>query len=134
MMDTRAGPGCQLSGNFNPDGGAVRGHPPTRAPRVLCPSFLEAHQSSESSIGNETMFLRRTVGAVHRCGSSAARSSGIQHRHPHRPFSASSSPRAEIEITVDGKKVRIEQGAALIQACELAGVQIPRLKPLDYAC
>jgi NADH dehydrogenase (ubiquinone) Fe-S protein 1 len=65
------------------------------------------------------MFLRRAVGAVRR---------GTAGRPipPHRPFSASASVRAEIEITVDGKKVRVEQGAALIQACELAGVQIPR--------
>ena len=43
-----------------------------------------------------------------------------------RPFSISASRRAEVEITIDGKKVMIEQGAALIQACEKAGVQIPR--------
>jgi len=73
------------------------------------------------------MLLRRAVGVVHR-GSTVARSSSIQHRHSRRPFSASASARAEIEITVDGRKVRIQQGAALIQACELAGVQIPRLK------
>lgn len=41
-------------------------------------------------------------------------------------FSSSAPKRAEIEITIDGKKVKIEQGAALIQACEKAGVQIPR--------
>ncbi|KAJ3367060.1 hypothetical protein GGF32_000122 [Allomyces javanicus] len=31
-----------------------------------------------------------------------------------------------VEITVDGKPVQVEQGAALIQACEVAGVDIPR--------
>ena len=46
-----------------------------------------------------------------------------------RPFSISASRRAEIEITIDGKKVMVEQGAALIQACEKAGVQIPRFLP-----
>jgi NADH dehydrogenase (ubiquinone) Fe-S protein 1 len=65
------------------------------------------------------MFLRRAVGAVRRGTAGCP-------IPPHRPFSASASVRAEIEITVDGKKVRVEQGAALIQACELAGVQIPR--------
>ena len=43
-----------------------------------------------------------------------------------RLFSHSAARRAEIEITIDGKKVMVEQGAALIQACEKAGVQIPR--------
>ena len=43
-----------------------------------------------------------------------------------RPFSISAFRRAEIQITIDGKKVMVEQGAALIQACEKAGVQIPR--------
>ena len=31
-----------------------------------------------------------------------------------------------MELTVDGKKVSIEAGSALIQACEKAGVTIPR--------
>jgi NADH dehydrogenase (ubiquinone) Fe-S protein 1 len=33
---------------------------------------------------------------------------------------------AEVELTIDGKKVSIEAGSALIQACEKAGVTIPR--------
>jgi NADH dehydrogenase (ubiquinone) Fe-S protein 1 len=45
-----------------------------------------------------------------------------------RQFSVSTAKRAEIEITIDGKKVMVEQGAALIQACEKAGVQIPRYR------
>ncbi|KAI1179902.1 hypothetical protein F4777DRAFT_532397 [Nemania sp. FL0916] len=45
---------------------------------------------------------------------------------PSRAFSASPRRPAEVEITVDGKKVSIEAGAALIQACEKAGVTIPR--------
>ncbi|KAL1917855.1 uncharacterized protein VTP21DRAFT_3689 [Calcarisporiella thermophila] len=32
----------------------------------------------------------------------------------------------EVEVFVDGKSVKIEQGAAVIQACEKAGVPIPR--------
>ena len=45
---------------------------------------------------------------------------------PCRQFSSSLPRRGLIEITIDGKKVMVEQGAALIQACEIAGVQIPR--------
>ncbi|KAF2671888.1 NADH-quinone oxidoreductase [Microthyrium microscopicum] len=43
-----------------------------------------------------------------------------------RTFSSSSSRQAEVEITIDGKKIQIEAGAALIQACEKAGATIPR--------
>jgi NADH dehydrogenase (ubiquinone) Fe-S protein 1 len=66
------------------------------------------------------MLLRRAVTAVHH--------PPLPHRQLFqcRQFSHSTTKRAEIELTIDGKKVRIEQGAALIQACEKAGVQIPR--------
>ncbi|KAF2271703.1 NADH-quinone oxidoreductase [Westerdykella ornata] len=43
-----------------------------------------------------------------------------------RAFSASSSRPAEVELTIDGKKVSIEAGSALIQACEKAGSTVPR--------
>ncbi|KAI1506202.1 NADH-ubiquinone oxidoreductase 78 kDa subunit mitochondrial precursor [Biscogniauxia marginata] len=43
-----------------------------------------------------------------------------------RAFSATAQRPAEVELTVDGKKVSIEAGSALIQACEKAGVTIPR--------
>ncbi|KAL7267306.1 ndufs1 NADH-ubiquinone oxidoreductase subunit [Rhizina undulata] len=43
-----------------------------------------------------------------------------------RTFASTPRLTAEVEITVDGKKVMIEQGAALIQACEKAGATIPR--------
>ncbi|KAI1381437.1 NADH-ubiquinone oxidoreductase 78 kDa subunit mitochondrial precursor [Hypoxylon crocopeplum] len=43
-----------------------------------------------------------------------------------RAFSATSRRPAEVELTIDGKKVSIEAGSALIQACEKAGVTIPR--------
>ncbi|KAI8822387.1 G subunit of NADH dehydrogenase [Fimicolochytrium jonesii] len=43
-----------------------------------------------------------------------------------RHFSQTRPARATVELTIDGKKVSIEQGAALIQACEKAGVDIPR--------
>lgn len=33
---------------------------------------------------------------------------------------------AEVELTIDGKKVSVEAGSALIQACEKAGVTVPR--------
>lgn len=41
-------------------------------------------------------------------------------------FSTSSIAHGEIEVFVNNRPVRIEQGAALIQACEVAGVTIPR--------
>ncbi|KAK4982506.1 ndufs1 NADH-ubiquinone oxidoreductase subunit [Elasticomyces elasticus] len=43
-----------------------------------------------------------------------------------RAFASSPQRLAEVEITVDGKKVSIEAGSALIQACEKAGVTVPR--------
>lgn len=43
-----------------------------------------------------------------------------------RSFSCSRPRSAEVTLTVDGKQVSIEAGAALIQACEKAGVTIPR--------
>ncbi|KAI9836183.1 MAG: NADH dehydrogenase (ubiquinone) 78K chain precursor, 5-prime end [Sarea resinae] len=43
-----------------------------------------------------------------------------------RTFAATTSKSAEVELTIDGKKVSIEAGSALIQACEKAGVTIPR--------
>ncbi|KAJ4347845.1 ndufs1 NADH-ubiquinone oxidoreductase subunit [Didymosphaeria variabile] len=43
-----------------------------------------------------------------------------------RTFAASARRSAEVEITVDGKKVSIEAGSALIQACEKAGSTVPR--------
>ncbi|KAI1411770.1 NADH-ubiquinone oxidoreductase 78 kDa subunit mitochondrial precursor [Hypoxylon sp. FL1857] len=53
-----------------------------------------------------------------RTGSHVARSS--------RAFSATPRRPAEVELTIDGKKVSIEAGSALIQACEKAGVTVPR--------
>lgn len=43
-----------------------------------------------------------------------------------RHFARSAIARAEVELTIDGKKVSIEAGSALIQACEKAGVTVPR--------
>ncbi|KAH7073734.1 hypothetical protein BKA63DRAFT_514699 [Paraphoma chrysanthemicola] len=43
-----------------------------------------------------------------------------------RAFTASAPRPAEVELTIDGKKVKIEAGAALIQACEKAGATVPR--------
>lgn len=43
-----------------------------------------------------------------------------------RSFASTAPRRAEIELEIDGKTVRIEQGSALIQACEKAGAHIPR--------
>ncbi|ORY74345.1 NADH-ubiquinone oxidoreductase, subunit G [Protomyces lactucae-debilis] len=49
-----------------------------------------------------------------------------QHACTPRAFSATTSRRGEIELEINGKSVKIEQGAALIQACDKAGVHIPR--------
>lgn len=43
-----------------------------------------------------------------------------------RSFTSSARRSAEVELTIDGKTVSIEAGSALIQACEKAGVTIPR--------
>ncbi|KAI1403850.1 NADH-ubiquinone oxidoreductase 78 kDa subunit mitochondrial precursor [Hypoxylon fuscum] len=53
-----------------------------------------------------------------RTGRHAAKSS--------RAFSATTQRPAEVELTIDGKKVSIEAGSALIQACEKAGSMVPR--------
>ncbi len=43
-----------------------------------------------------------------------------------RKFTSSAIRKAEVEVTVDGVKVKIEAGSAIIQAAEKAGVTIPR--------
>ncbi|TKA64463.1 NADH-ubiquinone oxidoreductase 78 kDa subunit, mitochondrial [Cryomyces minteri] len=43
-----------------------------------------------------------------------------------RAFSSTPWRPAEVELTIDGKKVSIEAGSALIQACEKAGSTVPR--------
>lgn len=51
---------------------------------------------------------------------------GRLHCQQARLLSSSQPRQAEIELEVDGVPVRIEQGSALIQACEKAGATIPR--------
>ncbi|MCJ1482651.1 NADH dehydrogenase (ubiquinone) 78K chain precursor, 5-prime end [Schaereria dolodes] len=57
---------------------------------------------------------------------SAARAASLARSNAARTFAGTPSRQAEVELTVDGKKVSIEAGSALIQACEKAGVTIPR--------
>ncbi|KAI0125014.1 hypothetical protein BJ170DRAFT_484688 [Xylariales sp. AK1849] len=60
---------------------------------------------------------------------SLARSAWRTSRHAAnatRAFTATGRRPAEVELTIDGKKVSIEAGSALIQACEKAGATIPR--------
>ncbi|KAJ5580915.1 NADH-ubiquinone oxidoreductase 78 kDa subunit [Penicillium hetheringtonii] len=45
---------------------------------------------------------------------------------PTRTFATTAPRAAEVELTIDGKKVSVEAGSALIQACEKAGATIPR--------
>ncbi|PHH65183.1 hypothetical protein CDD81_3314 [Ophiocordyceps australis] len=51
---------------------------------------------------------------------------GCRAANASRAFATTPRRQAEVELTVDGKKVSIEAGSALIQACEKAGVTIPR--------
>ncbi|KAL0089371.1 NADH dehydrogenase Fe-S protein subunit 1 NDUFS1 [Phycomyces blakesleeanus] len=55
-----------------------------------------------------------------------ARTPAILNAAGARLFSATASKKEEIEVFIDGKSVMIEQGSALIQACEKAGADIPR--------
>ncbi|KAI1341899.1 NADH-ubiquinone oxidoreductase 78 kDa subunit mitochondrial precursor [Xylariaceae sp. FL0016] len=57
---------------------------------------------------------------------SAWRTAGKHAARSSRAFSVTAQRPAEVELTIDGKKVSIEAGSALIQACEKAGVTIPR--------
>ena len=81
---------------------------------------LSAHRTQISACLLKTMLLRRAVLST-RAPLHSRRTIPF-----HRQFSSSLPKRGQIEITIDGKKVMVEQGAALIQACEIAGVQIPR--------
>ena len=49
-----------------------------------------------------------------------------QFRSARRLLSSTTRRLAEVEVTIDGRKVMIEAGLSIIQAAELAGVQIPR--------
>ncbi|KAH9832751.1 NADH-ubiquinone oxidoreductase 78 kDa subunit, mitochondrial [Teratosphaeria destructans] len=65
------------------------------------------------------MFRRQLLAA-------GKRSQRLAKAHAARSFTHSAPRPAEVELTVDGKKVSVEAGSALIQACEKAGVTIPR--------
>jgi NADH dehydrogenase (ubiquinone) Fe-S protein 1 len=49
-----------------------------------------------------------------------------QLRVSNRFFSSSLRALADVEVTIDGRKVNIEAGSSIIQAAQLAGVTIPR--------
>ncbi|EQB55840.1 NADH-ubiquinone oxidoreductase 78 kDa subunit [Colletotrichum siamense] len=51
---------------------------------------------------------------------------GKQAANASRTFATTARRNAEVELTIDGKKVSVEAGSALIQACEKAGVTVPR--------
>ncbi|KAL1902173.1 ndufs1 NADH-ubiquinone oxidoreductase subunit [Ceratocystis pirilliformis] len=58
---------------------------------------------------------------------SALRTSGLTAtRSASRAFSGTAQRPQEVELTIDGKKVSIEAGSSLIQACEKAGATVPR--------
>ncbi|KAL2802895.1 hypothetical protein BJX63DRAFT_437447 [Aspergillus granulosus] len=56
----------------------------------------------------------------------AARSVRLPQVNAARTFATTVPRSAEVELTIDGKKVSVEAGSALIQACEKAGATIPR--------
>ncbi|KAL4938665.1 hypothetical protein BDV06DRAFT_200407 [Aspergillus oleicola] len=56
----------------------------------------------------------------------AARSVRVPKINTARTFATTVPRSAEVELTIDGKKVSVEAGSALIQACEKAGATIPR--------
>ncbi|RDW93216.1 putative NADH-ubiquinone oxidoreductase, subunit G [Aspergillus mulundensis] len=56
----------------------------------------------------------------------AARSVRVSKVNTARTFATTIPRSAEVELTIDGKKVSVEAGSALIQACEKAGATIPR--------
>ncbi|KAF4261640.1 NADH dehydrogenase (ubiquinone) 78K chain precursor, 5-prime end [Aspergillus fumigatus] len=56
----------------------------------------------------------------------AARSFRVPKLNKNRTFVTTTPRSAEVELTIDGKKVSVEAGSALIQACEKAGVTVPR--------
>ncbi|PWY79537.1 NADH-quinone oxidoreductase [Aspergillus heteromorphus CBS 117.55] len=60
---------------------------------------------------------------LHRAAARLVRVSKVNYP---RTFATTIPRSAEVELTIDGKKVSVEAGSALIQACEKAGVTIPR--------
>ncbi|KAL3470409.1 hypothetical protein BJX99DRAFT_50751 [Aspergillus californicus] len=56
----------------------------------------------------------------------AARSVRVPKATATRAFTATIPRSAEVDLTIDGRKVSVEAGSALIQACEKAGVTVPR--------
>ena len=64
--------------------------------------------------------MRQAAARAHRVWLHGGNSGG------RRGFVSTRQAAAEVTVTVDGISVQIEQGSAVIQACEKAGVQIPR--------
>ncbi|KJZ80370.1 hypothetical protein HIM_00220 [Hirsutella minnesotensis 3608] len=99
-------------------------HPSSRRrQRLVQRPLLAAPQCPASSIllhfrQGGTMLRHNLARSAWRAGRRAA--------NPTRAFATTPQRQAEVELTVDGKKVSIEAGSALIQACEKAGVTIPR--------
>ncbi|KAI9014151.1 G subunit of NADH dehydrogenase [Hyaloraphidium curvatum] len=73
-----------------------------------------------------TKLLAGRLGRAGACAIAAARRRADISAAPRRLFSATAARRAEVEVFVDGVPVKIEAGSAAIQACEKAGVSIPR--------
>lgn len=46
-----------------------------------------------------------------------------------RGISSSSAARKPVALEIDGKQVEVPAGSSLIQACEIAGATIPRVRP-----
>jgi hypothetical protein len=86
---------------------------------------LSGNQSLSVANGKVGAMLRqKIVQSAWRCSRLAGRAS--------RGLSTTAQRPADVELTIDGKKVSIEAGSALIQACEKAGVSIPRYCYHEY--
>lgn len=71
------------------------------------------------------MRSRRLLAALGRPVSLGRPADGAQ------PFSAQAAPKQEdlVPVFVDGKQVNVPKGASVLQACDAAGIDIPRCAP-----
>ncbi|KAG0217775.1 NADH dehydrogenase (ubiquinone) 78K chain precursor, 5-prime end [Mortierella sp. NVP41] len=78
-----------------------------------------------ADLGLVVMSENTTTDQVRRTNS-AVKLKSIGQQLATRHFRTSAVARNEVEVFVDGRPVKVEAGSAVIQACEKAGVHIPR--------
>lgn len=93
--------------------------PPFAPLSFVCSPYLSSLLSVDPN--SSTMMRQRVLRSLKPSGRLLATSPAAR-----RTFASTPLASADVEITIDGKKVNIEAGAALIQACEKAGITIPR--------